>query len=62
MLWDLLENDLYAWEVLRNPEASGNLNAEGILEFYRAAGYPEEVAQKRATQRANARLDQDLPP
>jgi hypothetical protein len=60
-LFDLLEKEVYAWEILRDPETGGSLSAEGVLEMYRAAGYSEEIAQKAASERAWQRMQRDMP-
>jgi hypothetical protein len=41
---------------------SGTLNAEGILDLCRRAGFGEEAAQKAASQRALERQRLELPP
>jgi len=50
-----------AWELLNDPQHAGGLNAEGILELCKAAGYSEEASQQAAKERALARLRNDLP-
>ncbi len=61
MLFDALEA-VTAWRVLHDPKASGEMDADGILELCKQAGYSEEASQKAAEARANARMDRDLPP
>ncbi len=48
--------------MLRDPKFSGTLNAEGVLDLYRMAGYSEAVAQKAANARANERMKRNLDP
>jgi hypothetical protein len=61
VLWDCLEA-ARAYERVHDPEHSSNLAAEELLELCRAAGYPEEVCQKAATERALARMRRELEP
>ena len=43
--------------MLQDPEVSGKLTPESILELARQAGYSEEQAQRWATDQANLLLD-----
>ncbi len=52
----------HAWEYLHDPKISGRLDAEGLLELCRQAGFSESEAQRAANQRANERLSRELPP
>lgn len=54
--------DVLAWEQLHDPEVGGKMTAEELLEACLAAGYPEEVAQKAASERALQRMRMELPP
>lgn len=56
-----LTADCLAWERLHSEEG-GRMTAEELLEACRAAGYPEEAAQKAASERALQRMRLDLPP
>lgn len=49
-----------AREQIEDPAYSGMLDSEGFYELCRRAGYDEQVAQKAANHRANARLDKGL--
>lgn len=51
-----------AYENLHNPALSGGLDAEGVLELAKLAGYSEEAAQKAAKRRGEERMKRDLPP
>lgn len=51
-----------AWNHLHDPKVSAELNAEGILDLAKAAGYSEEAAQKMAAIRGFKRLEHNLPP
>jgi hypothetical protein len=62
VLFAALEKEVSAWDILHDPKASGELNAEQVLELCIQAGYGEEAAQKAAVRRANQRLDRDLTP
>ncbi len=61
LLWAALDT-ADAWRLLRDPEAGGLLDAEGVLDTARRAGYPEAECQKAATRRANDRLRRSLEP
>ncbi len=50
-----------AWTWLHDPQASGHLNAEQILELCKDAGFSEEAAQKAATRRGYERMKRELP-
>ncbi len=53
--------DVRAEERLHGPEG-GKMTAEELLDACLAAGYPEEAAQKAASERALQRMRMDLPP
>ena len=50
-----------AWRDLHDPNIGGKLDTAGLLKLAREAGLDEDTVQKLATQRANDRLDMDLP-
>jgi hypothetical protein len=54
--------DVRAWELLHDPDVAGRLDAEGYYELCKAAGFPEDEAQRAASERAWQRLRKDLPP
>ncbi len=56
VLFELAHN-VQAWRILQDPKASGELDAEGILQLCKAAGYSEKASQEAAKQRADQRLD-----
>jgi hypothetical protein len=61
---DVMERLAYqvlAWQDLRNPAVGGVLDAEGILELCRAAGFSEEESQKAATRQAYERIKKGHP-
>lgn len=51
----------HAWHALQNPEVGGRMDPDQILDLCRRAGYTEEAAQKAASQRAEERLDSQVP-
>ncbi len=61
VLWDGMIQ-ARAWDRLHTPNDSGTLDSEGLLNLAKEAGFTEEAAQKAATARANARMDQNLKP
>lgn len=56
MLFGLAVNAT-AWKTLQDPQANGNLTADGVLHLCRAAGYTEKASQEAARARANQQLD-----
>lgn len=59
--WDALQV-CWAHDRLRDPRQGGRANAEEMYELCKAAGYSEEAAQRAARQRAEDRMDRELPP
>lgn len=54
-MWRLLQTT-QAWKDLHDPNIGGMVDAEGMLELCRAAGIPEDEAQRAASQRGYERL------
>jgi len=50
-----------AWKDLRDPQVGGALDAEGVLEVARQAGFSENEAQKAATRHGFERLKRNYP-
>lgn len=60
MSWRLLQF-AEARDDLRNPQIGGVVDAEGMLELCRAAGYSEDEAQRAASARGFERIKRGMP-
>ncbi len=60
VLFDLAQQ-VQAYKLLHDPQVGGTATPDQLLDLCKRAGYPEESAQKAASQRANERLDHGLP-
>jgi hypothetical protein len=60
-LYDRCLPGVQAWQILNDPDQKIRYNAAQVYDLFLQAGYPEETAQKAATEHANARLDRNLP-
>ena len=50
-----------AWDRLHDPNIGGQMDAKGIYETAKKAGYTEDEAQKAMGLRAWERMNRDLP-